>query len=62
MKSFEDFRVQWLTQDKEMSIKSKAAEAANDIGVDDAEQFFAAFASSYSLQLLSEYHQWLSQN
>ncbi len=60
MKSFDDFRNNWLTADKEQELKEKSLLQTKELTVDNEKSFMATFSATYSLLLLAEYHEWLN--
>ena len=61
MKSFEDFRNNWLTADKERELVENSLLQTNELSVKNERSFMATFSATYSLLLLAEYHEWLNQ-
>lgn len=59
MKSFEDFRNNWLTDKKLCEILKSAERQMRELNSDDIESRMATFSATYSLLLLSEYHEWV---
>ncbi|MCM1218075.1 MAG: hypothetical protein NC548_26615 [Lachnospiraceae bacterium] len=60
MKSFEDFRNNWLSLQKEEELKRRALNQTKELKNDDEKSFAATFAATYSLFLLAEYHEWIN--
>ena len=61
MKSFEDFRNNWLTADKERELVENSLLQTNELSIKNERSFMATFSATYSLLLLAEYHEWLNQ-
>lgn len=59
MKSFEDFRNEWLTDEKINGIQKSAEKQMREVGSGDTESRMATFSATFSLLLLSEYHEWI---
>lgn len=59
MKSFEDFRNNWLTPQKENEIKQRSLNQTNTLTANNEMSFMATFSATYSLLLLAEYHEWI---
>lgn len=59
MKSFDDFRNNWLTPQKESELKQRSLEQTSTLTVDGEKSFMATFSATYSLLLLAEYHEWI---
>lgn len=60
MKSFEDFRNNWLTSKKENELKQLSLDQTKSLSISDEHSFMATFSATYSLLLLAEYHEWLN--
>ena len=60
MKSFEDFRNNWLTADKEHELMEKSMLQTSELTINNEKSFMATFSATYSLLLLAEYHEWLN--
>jgi hypothetical protein len=60
MKSFEDFRNNWLTPQKEEELKRRSLNQTKELKNDNEKSFAATFAATYSLLLLAEYHEWVN--
>lgn len=60
MKSFEDFRNNCLTPQKEAELKQRSFDQTKELKNDDEKSFMATFSATYSLLLLSEYHKWVN--
>ena len=61
MKSFEDFRNNWLTSEKEKVLIERALKQTETLNIKNERSFMATFSATHSLMLLSEYHEWLNQ-
>lgn len=61
MKSFLDFRVNWLTPEKERELAMAAMKQTEELDSPSTESFCATFSATYSLLLLAEYHEWMNQ-
>lgn len=61
MKSFEDFRNNWLTSEKEKVLIERALKQTEILNIKNERSFMATFSATHSLLLLSEYHEWLNQ-
>lgn len=57
MKSFDDFRNNWLTPQKEEELKQQSLSQTRELKSDDVKSFMATFSATYSLLLLAEYHE-----
>ncbi len=60
MKSFEDFRNNWITPEKEKELKNASLQQTETLSVSDERSFMATFCATYSLLLLNEYHEWIN--
>ena len=60
MKSFNDFRDNWLTPQKEEELKRRALNQTTELNNDNEKSFAATFSATYSLLLLAEYHEWVN--
>ncbi len=58
MKSFDGFRNNWLTSQKEEELKQRSLNQTKELKNDDVKSFMATFSATYSLLLLAEYHEW----
>ena len=61
MKSFEDFRNNWLTAEKEAKLKELSLRQTKALTSNNDKSFMATFSATYSLLLLAEYHEWVNQ-
>lgn len=61
MKSFDDFRNNWLTSEKEKHLIDRALEQTDKLNIKNDRSFMATFSATHSLLLLSEYHEWVNQ-
>lgn len=61
VKKFEDFRNNWLTDEKQQDIIKRSVEHAQNSNPKNIESFLASFSATHSLLVLAEYHQWLNQ-
>lgn len=61
MKSFLDFRTHWLTKEKEAELIRLSMEQTKELKDRSQESFLATFSATFSILLLAEYHDWLSQ-
>lgn len=59
MKSFEDFRNNWLTEEKENELVKESLLQTQELDNPNDRSFMATFSATYSLLLLAEYHEWL---
>lgn len=60
-KSFEDFRNNWLSPEKEHELRKYALEQVSEVTSDLTTDKLITFSATYSLLLLAEYHDWLTQ-
>lgn len=61
MKNFSDFRDNWLTPQKQQELCNRSLEQTNELTDKNIESFLATFSATFSLLLLSEYHDWANQ-
>lgn len=61
MKSFLDFRNNWLTKEKEEKLIKQSIDQTKNIKDQSQESFLATFSATFSILLLAEYHDWLNQ-
>lgn len=60
-KSFEDFRNNWLTSEKEEGLIDRALRQTEKLNIKNERSFMATFSATHSLLLLAEYHEWVRQ-
>jgi len=60
-KKFEDFRNNWLSEEKLQDIIKQSLEHAQSSNPKNSESFLASFSATHSLLVLAEYHEWLNQ-
>lgn len=60
MKSFEEFRNNWLTPQVEKELMQQSLNQTNNLTETNESSFIATFSATYSLLLLAEYHEWLN--
>lgn len=61
IKKFEDFRNNWLTDEKIQNITNQSMEHAKSTNPKNTESFLASFSATHSLLVLAEYHEWLNE-
>lgn len=61
VKNFEDFRNNWLTEEKEQELVDQSIKEAKGTNPKNTESFLASFSATHSLLLLAEYHDWLNR-
>jgi len=59
MKDFEDFRNNWLTQEKLNEIRNRSEQQTEEIKNKNIQSCMATFSATYSLLLLAEFHEWM---
>lgn len=60
IKDFEHFRNEVITEEKLKEIIALSEEQANK--VTDERDFLVTFSANFSLYLLAEYHEWITQS
>ncbi len=60
-KKFEDFRNNWLTDEKHQEIIDQSLEHVQNSNSKNTESALVSFSATHSLLLLAEYHDWLNQ-
>lgn len=61
VKDFEDFRNNWLDDEKLQEIINQSVEQAQSSNPKNSESFLVSFSATHSLLVLAEYHQWLNE-
>ncbi|MBO1005645.1 hypothetical protein [Pseudogracilibacillus auburnensis] len=60
-KMFEDFRNNWLTDEKHQEIINQSMEHVQTTNPKNAESALVSFSATHSLLVLAEYHEWLNE-
>lgn len=60
-KKFEDFRNNWLTDEKHQEIINQSMEHVQTTKPKNTESALVSFSATHSLLVLAEYHEWLNE-